>query len=126
MSVLLTVSILPSIAGCQSPSGSGVVRPPASAVVRYRRRPRTVVRGRGTGANWGGCEKGLEERGDLDFDRTAHQLVAHSTRPDIDLNEVRDRVKTDKFRSPVDVDVAEFGVDLDDLGLAARIDQPEI
>lgn len=52
--------------------------------------------------------------------------MAHSTRPDIYLNEVRDRVETNEFRPPVDVEVAESSVDLGELDLAARIDRLEI
>jgi hypothetical protein len=73
-----------------------------------------------------GGEEGLEERGDLNLNWAVHQLVARSTRPDIDLNEVRDRVETDEFRSPVDVEVTKLGVDLNELDLTTRIDRLEI
>ena len=45
--------------------------------------------------------------------------MAHGTWPDIDLDEIRDWVKTDKFRSQVDIEKAESGVDLDEFYLAA-------
>lgn len=103
----------------------GFVRPLTCVVDGCRRRLRTVFRDRGTGPMGRGREEGLEERGDLDFDRAADQFLAHGAWPDVHFNEVRDWVETDEFRAYVDIKVAELRVDLSELDFTLHLDRHE-
>ena len=63
---------------------------------------------------WSGGKECLQQRGDLDFDRAANQIVAHGTRTYLNLDEIRHRIEFEERRPYVDIKVTEVRVDIDE------------
>jgi hypothetical protein len=73
---------------------------------------RVFVPGSSVGVVWSGSKKCLQQRRDLDFDRAADQVVAHGTRTDLNLDEIRYRIELKERRPHVNIEVTEPRVDI--------------